>query len=83
MIQSRQQPLTQIPKHVGIRNSLHSWDDEKNDYEVGFVISYAEDIEEVGWKGIIKRIRETVGDNPVYSTRLVNASRSLLTHIAL
>ncbi|THG98722.1 hypothetical protein EW026_g3525 [Hermanssonia centrifuga] len=52
--------------HVGIRNSLHSWDDEEDDYKVGFVISYAEDIEEVGWKGIVQRIRDAVGDNPVY-----------------
>lgn len=57
-------------QHVGIRNSLHTWDDEQNDYDVGFVISYAEDIEEVGWKGIVKRIRDTVGDNPVYSKEI-------------
>lgn len=44
-----------------------SWDDLVNDAEVGFVISNAEDIEEVGWRGIIKRIREVVGTNPVYS----------------
>ncbi|KAI0086647.1 agmatinase [Irpex rosettiformis] len=54
--------------HVGIRNALHSWDDEEDDYEAGFVISYADDIEEVGWQGIVKTIRETVGDNPVYIT---------------
>lgn len=34
---------------------------------MGFVISHAEDIEEVGWKGIVKRIRDTVGNNAVYS----------------
>ena len=32
------------------------------------MISHAYDIEEVGWKGIVKHIRDTVGDNPVYST---------------
>ena len=31
------------------------------------MISHAYDIEEVGWKGIVKHIRDTVGDNPVYS----------------
>lgn len=42
-------------------------EDYENDHEVGFVISHAEDIEEVGWKGIVKKIWDTVGDNPVYS----------------
>ncbi|EJT96869.1 Arginase/deacetylase [Dacryopinax primogenitus] len=54
--------------HVGIRNALQSWKDYENDYEVGFVISHADDIEEVGWRGIVKRIREVVGENPVYIT---------------
>lgn len=54
--------------HVGIRNALQTWGDYENDYEVGFIISHAEDIEEVGWRGIVKRIREVVGDNPVYIT---------------
>ena len=54
-------------QHVGIRNAISSWDDYDNDAEVGFVISHAEDIEEVGWSGIVKRIREVVGENPVYS----------------
>jgi hypothetical protein len=54
-------------QHVGIRGFAHSWDDFDNDAEVGFVISYAEDIEEVGWKGIVERIRKVVGENPVYS----------------
>lgn len=44
-----------------------SWDDYKNDLEVGFVISHADDVEQVGWRGIVKHIREVVGDNPVYS----------------
>ncbi|TCD70577.1 hypothetical protein EIP91_002607 [Steccherinum ochraceum] len=52
--------------HVGIRNHLHSWTDYDDDYEVGFVISHAEDIEEIGWRGIVQQIRKTVGDNPVY-----------------
>ncbi|KAI0345189.1 agmatinase [Trametopsis cervina] len=54
--------------HVGIRNALHSWKDEDDDHDVGFVISYADDIEDGGWQGIVKRIRDTVGDNPVYIT---------------
>lgn len=46
---------------------MTSWEDYDNDYEVGFVISHADDLEEVGWRGVVKKIRETVGDNPVYS----------------
>ena len=54
-------------QHVGIRGALGTWEDEENDYKFGWIISYAEDIEEVGWRGIAKQIREVVGDNPVYS----------------
>lgn len=46
---------------------MSSWEDYENDYEVGFVISHADDLEEVGWRGVVKKIRDTVGDNPVYS----------------
>ncbi|EPQ54015.1 Arginase/deacetylase [Gloeophyllum trabeum ATCC 11539] len=52
--------------HVGIRSGMDSWDNYENDWEVGFVISHAEDIEEIGWRGVVKKIREVVGDNPVY-----------------
>ncbi|EMD34414.1 hypothetical protein CERSUDRAFT_97674 [Gelatoporia subvermispora B] len=52
--------------HVGIRGALNSWEDYDNDHEVGFVISHADEIEEIGWKGVVKKIRDTVGDNPVY-----------------
>lgn len=52
--------------HVGIRGALNRWEDYDDDYEVGFVISHADDLEDIGWKGVVKMIRETVGDNPVY-----------------
>lgn len=54
-------------QHVGLRGPIYDWGDYEDDYKFGFVISHAEDIEEVGWKGIVKKIRDTVGDNPVYS----------------
>lgn len=54
-------------QHVGIRSPMGSWKDYENDYEVGFVISHADEMEEIGWRGVVKKIRETVGDNPVYS----------------
>jgi agmatinase len=53
-------------QHVGIRHQIFSWDQYDDDAEVGFVISHAEDIEEVGWRGIVRRIRDVVGTNPVY-----------------
>ncbi|EIN09870.1 agmatinase [Punctularia strigosozonata HHB-11173 SS5] len=52
--------------HVGIRSGLSDWDNYDNDWDVGFHISHAEDIEEVGYQGIVKKIRDVVGDNPVY-----------------
>lgn len=55
-------------QHVGIRSPMGSWKDYENDYEVGFVISHAEELEDIGWRGVVKKIRETVGNNPVYST---------------
>ncbi|KAK7689088.1 hypothetical protein QCA50_007779 [Cerrena zonata] len=54
--------------HVGIRGALNSWDDYDDDYEVGFIISHADELEDIGWKGVVQKIRDTVGDNPVYIT---------------
>ena len=54
-------------QHVGIRGAINSWEDYDDDYEFGWVISHAWDAEDMGWQGIVKKIRETVGDNPVYS----------------
>ncbi|EPT03647.1 hypothetical protein FOMPIDRAFT_1158428 [Fomitopsis schrenkii] len=59
--------------HVGIRSPMGSWKDYENDYEVGFVISHADEMEEIGWRGVVKKIRETVGDNPVYITFDIDA----------
>lgn len=54
-------------QHVGIRGALNEWKDYEDDYEVGFVISHAEDLEDIGWQGVVQKIRDTVGNNPVYS----------------
>lgn len=40
----------------------------QNDLEVGFIIVSAEDIDDIGVNGVIKRIRDRVGNNPVYLT---------------
>lgn len=58
---------TRDTQHVGIRSAINDWDRYDDDYELGFVISHAEDIEEVGWQGIVKKNRDTVRNNPVYS----------------
>ena len=63
-------------KHVGIRGAINSWEDYDDDYEFGWVISHAWDAEDMGWQGIVKKIRETVGDNPVYSE--LHASKNVL-----
>ncbi|KAI0753258.1 Arginase/deacetylase [Daedaleopsis nitida] len=54
--------------HVGIRSAIDSWEKYEDDHEFGFVISHAYDIEDGGWQGIVKRIKDTVGTNPVYIT---------------
>lgn len=54
--------------HVGIRNQLYDQPLLDQDAEIGFQIAFAEDIVDVGYKGIVDRIREVVGDNPVYIT---------------
>ncbi|PCH36264.1 Arginase/deacetylase [Wolfiporia cocos MD-104 SS10] len=52
--------------HVGIRGALDSWKDYEDDFEAGFVISHADEIEDIGYQEIVTKIRDTVGDNPVY-----------------
>ena len=54
-------------QHVGIRSAMGSWGDYENDYEVGFVILHAKEMEEIRWRGDVKKIRDTVSDNPIYS----------------
>ncbi|KAL1967469.1 hypothetical protein VTN77DRAFT_3254 [Rasamsonia byssochlamydoides] len=53
--------------HVGIRAPLSSRRyDLTNDARCGFEIVTARDIDDIGVKGIIKRIKERVGDGNVY-----------------
>ncbi|KAF8578771.1 Arginase/deacetylase [Ramaria rubella] len=51
--------------HIGIRDDADEGD-LATDLECGFTISYAEEIEDVGYRGIVKAIRDRVGDTPVY-----------------
>ena len=52
--------------HVGIRGPLFAPDDLADDERFGFGIVGAMDLEEVGVAGVVKRIRERVGDAPLY-----------------
>ncbi|KAF8510625.1 agmatinase [Gautieria morchelliformis] len=52
--------------HIGIRAPIGSWQDYKDDRDMGFTISHADEIEDIGYEGIVKKIRDTVGRNPVY-----------------
>ncbi|KAG6910637.1 hypothetical protein DXG01_009146 [Tephrocybe rancida] len=52
--------------HGAIRTTLSSIDDYYNDDASGFQRIEAREIDTIGTEGIIKKIRETVGDRPVY-----------------
>ncbi|KAH9915809.1 agmatinase [Epithele typhae] len=47
-------------------NNSNILGDYEDDYAFGWVISHAWDAEDIGWQGIVKKIKDTVGDNPVY-----------------
>ncbi|KAG6839943.1 hypothetical protein C0991_010175, partial [Blastosporella zonata] len=55
-----------IASHGAIRTTLSSIDDYYNDDASGFQRIEAREIDTLGTEGIIKKIRETVGDRPVY-----------------
>lgn len=42
--------------------------DEETDRKVGFTTIVADEIEDYGWKGVVERIKDRVGDSPVYFT---------------
>lgn len=52
--------------HVGIRAPLYSPDDLVEDAGMGLGVIGTYEIEQIGTSGIIDRVREKVGDNPVY-----------------
>ncbi|KAJ8494390.1 hypothetical protein ONZ45_g13254 [Pleurotus djamor] len=53
-------------QHGAIRTTLSSLEDYANDDAAGFQRIEAREIDTIGTDGIIKKIRETVGDRPVY-----------------
>lgn len=52
--------------HAGIRTTLSGLSDYENDGYCGFTRVEAREIDTIGTAGIIKRIRDRVGNNPVY-----------------
>jgi len=52
--------------HVGIRGPLYSPDDLAKDAELGFKIVHCDELESHGVEHVVKRIRERVGDQPLY-----------------
>jgi agmatinase len=52
--------------HVGIRGPLYSDADLTEDSELGFQVVAAPEVEDLGVAGLVERIRDRVGDRPVY-----------------
>ncbi len=52
--------------HVGIRGPLYSPQDLSDDQVLGFQAIGAHDMDDLGWRGAVERIRARVGDRPTY-----------------
>ncbi|CAC36899.2 Agmatinase [Schizosaccharomyces pombe] len=52
--------------HAGIRTPISSFSDYDDDVDCGFKIIEAREIDDLGIDGIVKKIRDRVGDNLVY-----------------
>lgn len=52
--------------HIGIRGSLYDRQDLLDDESLGFTIVHCRDIDRIGVDGVIERIRDRVGEHPVY-----------------
>jgi agmatinase len=52
--------------HVGIRGSLYSEHDLRQDADMGFSIVHSRDMDRLGADRVVEMVRERVGDAPVY-----------------
>src|SRR5215472_17244231 len=52
--------------HIGIRGPLYTDADLTQDSELGFQVIPAPDVDQLGVPGMVERIRQRVGDRPVY-----------------
>jgi agmatinase len=58
--------LDQASMHVGIRGPVYAQADLEQDAELGFRTVRAMELEDIGVAGVVRRIRERVGDAPLY-----------------
>ncbi len=58
--------LQETNMHVGVRGSIYDKQDLVEDAKFGFSVITCRDITKLGSDGVIERIRERVGDAPVY-----------------
>ena len=58
--------MTNTSIHAGIRCKMQGPGDIENDQSVGFQLISTDDIDDYGIPEIIRRIRERIGDSPVY-----------------
>ena len=52
--------------HVGIRGPLYGAEDLADDEVLGFQVVGSHEMDDLGWRGAVERIRARVGDRPVY-----------------
>lgn len=52
--------------HVGIRGPLYSAEDLQEDASLGFHIVSSTELDDIGARGVVERVRERVEDRPVY-----------------
>ena len=58
--------LDHASMHIGIRGPLYSSEDLKIDEELGFKVVHCDEFQKEGVQHVVKRIKERVGDNPIY-----------------
>jgi agmatinase len=52
--------------HIGIRGPLYSVRDLVEDAELGFQVVHARELDDLGARGVVERLRSRVGERPVY-----------------
>ncbi len=52
--------------HVGIRGPLYSREDLTDDQVLGFQVVGSHDVDDLGWRGVVERIKARVGERPTY-----------------
>ncbi|THU77230.1 Arginase/deacetylase [Dendrothele bispora CBS 962.96] len=58
--------LTNTSVHAGIRCKMIGFDDIQHDSTVGFQVITTDDIDDYGVKKVVEKMRQRIGDKPVY-----------------